>query len=174
MIRLACVLFSLLAACTVAVSPAMARDLVADLAADDADTRVAGLVTVCLYAALEPEKASSFFIDADWTRADEFDGTYGFQSGRDFAMFWQEPGFCMFETDRLDTAEMTALLTTLEAPPTGNDAQGCSTFIFPLASEYVTANGIRGNSITVTLTGGGNDPACTSDTEAALRFEVTQ
>ncbi len=156
MIRLACILFLLV--------PAMARaqgdSWEIMITVSDTDTRTLGAIGACLTATVAPQDVAPVLADAGWERADEYDGTSGFQSDNISMMFWNDPGFCMLETADYSTAEMSDLLESVDILPVGEDDAGCAQFTL-----YGT---------TATLTGGGNDPACTSETEAALRFEVTE
>jgi len=149
-------------ALTLLAAPAFADesawyDKVADA---DPGTRLAALITGCSAAVTDPTAVTAMLTAANWTRADEFDGTAAFQTASTDIMFWQEPGFCMVSVTDFNTETITAQLAKLEITPSGQDADGCAQF---------TVQGL-----TAILTGGGNDPACTSTTEAVLRFEPAQ
>lgn len=149
-------------ALTLLAAPAFADespwyDEVADA---DPGTRVAALLTGCAQAVSDPTGVTTVLTSAKWTRADEFEGTIGFETTSTAMMFWQDPGFCMVSVTDFNTETLTAQLAKLGLPPTGQDADGCAQF---------TVEGM-----TATLTGGGNDPACTSTSEAVLRFEPAQ
>jgi hypothetical protein len=140
-------------------TPAASQDLADWLASDAMPARLIGLIGACAGAVSEPDAAQDAFVEAGWTPVEEFDGIHGFESGEEGIMFWRAPGFCMFDTTRLGTAELASILSELYDTPSGTDADGCAQFII--------------ENTTATLTGGGNDPQCTSQTEAALRFEST-
>jgi hypothetical protein len=73
-------------------------------------------------------------------------------------MYWTDPGFCMVADEAISTDEMEETLLGLTSPPTiGKDEDGCTTYDL--------------GGVTATLTSSGNDPVCTSDAGAALRFE---
>jgi hypothetical protein len=156
MIRLACLLSLLLPACAMAGGPAW-EEMVAD---KTPGIRAFGAIAACANAVSDPDTVAAGLADAGWVRADEFDGTYGFQIDNVMMMFWDEPGFCMVETSDFSTDGLTQMLGAFDIVPDGQDDAGCAQFTL--------------DDTTATLTGGGNDPVCTSDTEAALRFEVTQ
>jgi hypothetical protein len=162
MIRLATLVFLLIS------TPAIAWEWHVWLFQDDTEGRVPGMIAACIGSVNDPQWGIKTFDQAEWQRVDEYDGSASYQSGDDYAMFSLDPGFCMFETPRLGTDGLVAWLTEFEAISIGKDAAGCAMFSFPSASESA------GKIIIATLTGPGNDPACTSDTEAALRFEVTE
>lgn len=156
MIRLAIFLVALVAAPAFAGGPAW-DDMVADKAPG---IRIFGAIGACVNAVADPQGVASVLRDAGWEPADAEDGTRGFQIENLSVMFWEEPGFCMVETSDFSTAALTEMLGAFDILPSGQDDAGCAEFSM--------------DATTATLTGGGNDPACTSDTEAVLRFEVVQ
>jgi hypothetical protein len=129
------------------------------LAESEPAVQILGAIGACANAVKEPQGVIPVFAGAGWERADEFDGTVGFQTPSTYVMFWTEPGFCMVETTDFNTDGLTALLASFDIAPSGTDADGCTQFTLP------------DTDVVATLTGGGNDPQCTSPTEAALRFE---
>ncbi len=131
-----------------------------EVADADPGTRVAALLTGCTAALTDPTAVTAALTAADWTRADEYEGTIAFQTTSTDMMFWQDPGFCMVSVTDFNTETLTAQLFKLGLTPSGQDADGCAQFT------------VAGT--TATLTGGGNDPACTSTSEAVLRFEPAQ
>jgi hypothetical protein len=156
MIRLPVVLSLLLASPAVAGGPAW-DDFVAD---KTPSVRILGAVGACANAVSDPPRVAAVLRDAGWDQADADDGTLGFQVDNTALMFWETPDFCMVETSDFSTAALTAVLGAFDIRPDGRDDAGCAQFTI--------------DATTATLTGGGNDPTCTSETEAALRFEVTQ
>ena len=144
---------------TLLAVPALAQDTAwtAAVANKDPGKRLAALLTGCTAAVADPTAATAALTAANWTRADEFDGTVGFQTDATDMMFWQDPGFCMVSVTDFNTETLTADLAKLGLSPSGEDADGCAQFSV--------------GTTTATLTGGGNDPACTSTSEAVLRFE---
>lgn len=126
----------------------------------DPGTRLAALITGCTTAVTDPAAVTAILTAANWTRADEFDGTAAFQTAQTDMMFYQDAGFCMVSVTDFNTETLTAELADQGISSSGQDDAGCSQF------------DLQGT--TATLTGGGNDPACTSTTEAVLRFEPAQ
>lgn len=155
MIRLALTL-------TLLAAPAFADEApwYAEIADADPGTRVAALLTGCSEAISDPTSVTAILTAANWTRADEFEGTVGFETASTAMMFWQDPGFCMVTVTDFNTETLTAQLAKLGLNPTGQDAGGCAQFSV--------------DGTIATMTGGGNDPACTSGSEAVLRFEPAQ
>jgi hypothetical protein len=99
---------------------------------------------------------ASVLQDAGWAAVDAEDESQSYEAGNFWIMFSNEPGFCMFETTDMNTTGAATYLTSMGFDQTGTDADGCPQFqIF----ESVA-----------TLTGGGNDPQCSSTTEATFRF----
>lgn len=152
MIRLAFIL-TVLSAPAFAGGPAWTDQITAK----DAATRTTGTISACTTAVKDPTTVTTALTTLGWARVDEYDGNASFQSQNTYLMFAEDTGFCMFETSDFNTETLTALLATKGITPSGEDADGCTQFTI--------------NATTATLTGGGNDPTCTSPTEAALRFE---
>lgn len=156
--RMQCMGVSLIFAVLLAI-PALASgpawtDLVADT---DPTARARGAVLACVAAVSDAPPVVDALTTAGWQRFDEYDGSASFSFDTDYLMFAEDAGFCMFATVTTDTDGMTALLADMGFAPGAPDADGCATFAV--------------HDTTATLTGGGNDPACTSGTEAALRFQ---
>jgi hypothetical protein len=122
--------------------------------------RIMGAIYGCNQVAMDhPLTLTDMLGKAGWERFDEYDGSTSFQTTNTTMMYADDGGFCMIESTDFNTEALTTLLATEGITPTGTDADGCTTFTI--------------NTTTATLTGGGNDPQCTSATEAALRFEPT-
>ncbi len=120
--------------------------------------RIMGAIYGCNAVAMDhPQTLTDMLGKAGWERVDEYDGSTSFQTTNTSMMYADDGGFCMVATSDFNTGTLTALLATKGIAPSGQDADGCTQFIV--------------NATTATLTGGGNDPACTSSTEAVLRFE---
>ncbi len=124
------------------------------------DTALAGALVACATGVTDPDAADAAFVGAGWERFED-EGSWSYASGPVNVMMWTVPGFCMVEDTTTGTNAMAAtflgLANTLPDPST--DAQGCRTYM-PTPD------------ITVTLNGPGNDPACTSETGAAMRFAL--
>ncbi len=124
------------------------------------DTALAGALVACATGVTDPDAADAAFANAGWERLED-EGSWSFASGPVTVMMWTVPGFCMVEDSSIGTDAMAdAFLGLSNVPPDqSTDAQGCRTYL--LTPE-----------ITVSLNGPGNDPACTSDTGAAMRFAL--
>lgn len=145
-----------------ATSPALALDV--DLAAllADPDTQIEAAIAACDLGVTDPKAADTALTSAGWEKAEgEFDGAHDYVSGDTWIMMYDDPGFCMASA-ALTTAEMWDALNALglHALPTAVNAEGCDT-------------ADMGDGVTVTLSGPGNDPACTAQDGAALRFEAS-
>jgi hypothetical protein len=123
------------------------------------ETALGGAIIACAAGAVDPASADTAFADAGWTAAEgEGDGTAAWEQGDLWVMYWTDPGFCMVADEAISTDEMEETLLGLTSPPTiGKDEDGCTTYDL--------------GGVTATLTSSGNDPVCTSDAGAALRFE---
>ncbi len=154
MIRLAFIL-------TVLAAPAFAggpvwEDMIAETAAGP---QILGAVLACADAVTSPQSVASVLAKAGWEHGSEDDGTDTYTGKNASLMFWSTPGFCMIDTSVFNTDGMTRFLAGFDIVPMGKDADGCAQFDLPDAG------------VVATLTGGGNDPVCTSATESTLRFE---
>lgn len=159
MIRAALMLSLLLAAPARAEMAFAAADLLAA-----PETALGGAIIACAEGAVDPAAADAAFTGAGWDKVPgEGDGTWEYAQGETWAMIWDQPGFCMVADEGIGTADMETTLLGLsnEAPVIGTDADGCTTYDF-------------GAGLSATLTGPGNDPACTSQTGSALRFQLSQ
>ena len=123
------------------------------------ETALGGAIIACAEGAVDPATADAAFADAGWTSTEgEGDGTTAWEQCDLWAMYWTEPGLCMVADEAIGTDEMEAtLLGRTDTPPTmGTDEDGCTTYDL--------------GPVIATLTSSGNDPTCTSDSGAALRF----
>jgi hypothetical protein len=136
-----------------------------DLAAKDLlaapETALGGAILACAEATIDPAAADTTFKDTGWQSVEDYDGTTAWEQGDLWTMYWTEPGFCMVADEAISTAQMEATLLGLtDTPPTpGTDEDGCTTYDL--------------GPVVATLTSSGNDPTCTSDRGAALRFLPT-
>ena len=121
--------------------------------------RMFGAIGACVNAVATPADVTPVLAHAGWQEVDEYDGNTSFQTASASMMYADDGGFCMVETSDFNTETLTAFLVAFDITPSGTDADGCTQFLI--------------ESTTATLTSGGNDPVCTSDTEATLRFEPT-
>ena len=152
----------LILALTLLAAPAFADESPWSDEVSDANpgTRLAALIAGCTTAVTDPAAVTAILTAANWTRADEFDGTTGFQTTSTDMRFYQDAGFCMVAMTDFNTETPTAELADQGISSSGQDDAGCAQFSLM--------------DTIATLTGGGNDPACTSTTEAVLRFEPAQ
>jgi hypothetical protein len=124
------------------------------------ETAQAGAMIACATGAVDPVAADAAFLGAGWTRTeDEGSWSYAFETLT--VMMWTVPGFCMVEDSEASTTDLdtTFLGLSNDVPDIGTDADGCTTYTLD-------------TGVTATLSGPGNDPVCTSDTGAALRFSL--
>lgn len=122
-------------------------------------TALGGAIIACAEGVADPAIIDTAFGEAGWTAAEgEGDGTASWEQGDMWVLYWTDPGFCMVADETISTAEMEATLLglTKPSPTTGTDEDGCTTYDL--------------GPIVATLTSSGNDPTCTSDNGAALRF----
>jgi hypothetical protein len=146
-------------------TPAMAQldvDLVALLS--DPDSVPEAAIAACALGVADPSAADAALTGAKWKKsAGESDGTSEYTAGQTYVMMWNTPGFCMVEDTSLRTVEMWDALEALGAQsiPSATGADGCEVFTL--------TGGVK-----ATLSGPGQDPVCTSEMGAALRFERSQ
>lgn len=121
----------------------------------------------CMAAAGDPDAISAAFGDAGWTaEPNAEEGLIYFAAPGDdqtLAYIADNGSFCHVESLNTDSATVSELLaTTLQsegwAADYGKNSDGCTQLDL-------------GDSITATITSGGNDPTCGSDTDGAVRFE---
>ncbi|MDZ4070058.1 MAG: hypothetical protein U1E06_24970 [Tabrizicola sp.] len=124
------------------------------------DTALAGAMLACDLGVRDPDAADALLTGAGWTKAED-EGSWGYASENLTVMMWTVPGFCMVEDAEAGTTAFSdTLLGLANIPPDiGTDADGCTTYTYD-------------NGVIATLNGPGNDPLCTSDTGAALRFSL--
>lgn len=127
------------------------------------ETALGGAIIACAEGVTDPARIDTAFGDAGWTAAEgEGDGTASWELGDMWVLYWTAPGFCMVADEAISTAEMEATLLGLtDAPPAkGTDEDGCTTYDL--------------GSVVATLTSSGSDPSCSSDSGAALRFQLPE
>ena len=143
-------------------SPALAQD------ADPAGQLVEGYVA-CFASHGSLETITPTLAQFGWTLEPGEDGLTNAMPGAGnatFAMIADDASFCHVESLTIGT---TAAAAILEAAMQGVDA--------PLPAATKDADGCTqydlDDGTTVTLTSGGNDPVCTSDTDSAVRFDYS-
>jgi hypothetical protein len=150
-----------LCAMTLAATPTLAEDSVSpETLAMFKKIEQAVAVVACQIGATDPDAADQALTESGFARSED-EGSWNYASGNLTVMMWTVPGFCMVEDSEAGTEAMAAnFLNYLSEPPQiGKDAEGCTTYLLS-------------NGVTATLNGPGNDPQCTSDTGAALRFSL--
>lgn len=140
-------------------SPALAEeiDLAGLLANPDAIPEAA--IAACILGVSDPGKADAALTGAGWSKAEgDGEGVHEYANGDTWVMMWDAPGFCMASSE-LTTAEYWDALHAItgHSLKTGTSEDGCEMAI------------LDGN-VTATLSGPGNDPACTSGEGSAIRF----
>jgi len=139
--------------------PVLAQD------ADPANQLVEGYV-VCIMAKGDAEVATANLGLYGWTHEEAEDGlqvALPGVGGDTFVLMANDGSFCQVESMTLGTDKAAETLgfalpgAGISDPVTGTDEMGCTTMDL-------------GNGLTATLTSGGNDPTCTSDTDSAVRF----
>ncbi|TKD21337.1 hypothetical protein FBT96_09590 [Rhodobacter capsulatus] len=165
---IALALASALALPAVAQVPVALPDAVALLKGTTLEERIDGAILACLQGVDAPAQAETAFQAADWVRADEFEGTQSYEGDGVSAMFWDapDPGFCMLESDGIGTRalqdRLSALLGKLHWPQVGAvEIEGCPGLDL-------------GNGLSAAPTSAGQDPTCSADDAAALRFQRAQ
>ncbi len=147
-----------------ATSPALANEVDLQARLNNPDAIPEGAIAACIVGVTDPAAASDALTAAGWTKAEgESEGTWGFDLGDKaptWIMMWETPGFCMVDEPSLTTAEMWDALHAISyhSLPVGISADGCETADL-------------GDGVIATLSGPGNDPACTSQDGSTLRFE---
>ncbi len=148
----ACVLTALPAAAEMAFKP--------EALLGARETAQAGALLACDLGVRDPDAADAVLTGAGWTKTEE-EGSWSYVSENLTVMMWTVPGFCMVEDSEAGTEALgTTFLGLANVPPDmATDAEGCTTYALD-------------GGATATLTGPGNDPACTSETGAAMRFSL--
>ncbi len=141
-------------------SPAFAQD------ADPVSQLIEGYVT-CFMGHGDPEIVAPYLGLYGWTHDEPQDGISVALPGAgdaSFVLIASDASFCHVESLSIGTRKATETLavalqvsgTTLPDPDA--DAMGCAAYDL-------------GAGITATLTSGGTDPTCTSDTTSTVRFD---
>ena len=149
---------------------ALALVLASPVAAQDADPHnqlVEGYLA-CMSGGGQLDLTRSMLEALEWTRSDDGEEglTYFFPgSGEDTFLYLADDGsFCHVESTGIDSATASEILATALAPPEGapfdysKDDMGCTRLDFD-------------TGVTATITSGGNDPTCGSETDSAVRFQ---
>ncbi len=149
---------------------ALALVLASPVAAQDADPHnqlVEGYLA-CMSGGGQLDLTQSMLEALEWTRSDDGEEglTYFFPgAGEDTFLYLADDGsFCHVESTSIDSATASEILATALAPPEGapfdysKDDMGCTRLDFD-------------TGVTATITSGGNDPTCGSETDSAVRFQ---
>lgn len=149
-----------------ALIPEVAQQLLAD---PDRDNRLGGALAACMIGVTDPQVAIAALEAAGWNPLEGIEGTLSFDLDGTFAetvTVALDPGFCMVETTSYGTADTVDVLRivseALEIP--GFDLIGTGAGECPYAE--------LGIGVAASISGPGNDPACTSDTAATVRFTI--
>ena len=141
-------------------APALAQD------ADPVNQLIEGYIT-CFMAHGDPDVVAPNLGLYGWTHDDPQDGIAIAQpgvGGDTFVLIAEDASFCHVESMTIGTLRAATALGYAMAgagtsvPEPGQNDIGCPIYDF-------------GAGITATLTGGGAEPACTSDTTSTLRFD---
>jgi hypothetical protein len=126
------------------------------------ETELQGALAACTEAVRDPVAAQALLTEAGFEPGEGYEGTTELTKGNIYVMMWDEPGFCMVEdlTTNTEAMEDTFFANIYRAVESETDEAGCMVYLL--------------GDIRATLSGPGQDPVCTSDTGAALRFELTQ
>jgi hypothetical protein len=142
-------------------SPALAQD------ADPKNQLVEGYMA-CMSGGGQVDLTQALLVEGlQWTRSDDGeDGLVYFYpgAGEDSFVYMAEDGsFCHVESTSVDSATASEILAITLAPPEGaafdysKDDMGCTRLDFE-------------TGVTATITSGGNDPICGSESDSAVRF----
>ena len=141
-------------------SPAIAQDA-------DANNQLVEGYLACMSGGGQLDLTESMLDALFWTRNDEGeDGLVYFYPavGEDTYVYMADDGsFCHVESTSVDSATASEILAASLAPPEGapfeysKDEMGCTRLDFD-------------NGVTATITSGGNDPTCGSETDSGVRF----
>lgn len=153
-----------LALLTLLATPSLAQD------ADPANQLTEGYLA-CMSGGGQVDLTQTMLVDAlQWTRSDEGeDGLIYFYPGAGEATFIfiaEDGSFCQVESTGIDSATASEILAKTLAPPDGapfdysKDDMGCTRLDFD-------------TGVTATITSGGNDPTCASETDSAVRFQFS-
>lgn len=149
---------------------ALAIVLATPVAAQDADPNnqlVEGYLA-CMSGGGQVDLTQSMLESLQWTRSDDGeDGLIYFfpGTGEDSFVYMADDGsFCHVESTSVDSATASQILAASLAPPEGaafeysKDDMGCTRLDFE-------------TGVTATITSGGNDPICGSETDSGVRFQ---
>ena len=150
-----------LALLAVIATPSLAQD------ADPANQLTEGY-QACMSGGGQVDLTQAMLVDAlQWTRGDEGEeGLIYFYPGageNTFVYIAEDGSFCHVESTTIDSATASEILAKTLAPPEGapfdysKDDMGCTRLDFE-------------TGVTATITSGGNDPTCGSETDSAVRF----
>lgn len=152
--------FRHLALLLLTMSPALAQD------ADPTSQLIEGYLT-CFMGRGDPDVVAPNLGLYGWTHGEAEDGVAialpGVGDGS-FVLMATDASFCHVESLKLGTDAAAQTLTlalqgaSVTLPDAQTDAMGCALYDL-------------GPGITATLTSGGNDPTCTSDTSSIVRFD---
>ena len=153
-----------LALLTLLASPALAQD------ADPANQLVEGYMA-CMSGGGQVDLTGSMLIDGlAWIRRDDGeDGLIYFYPGAGdstFVYMADDGSFCHVESTAVDSSTASELLATSLGPPDG------APFVYSKTDMGCTRLDFD-TGVMATITSGGNDPVCGSDTDSAVRFEFS-
>ncbi len=144
-------------------SPALAQD------ADPRNQLVEGYMA-CMSGGDQVDLTEAMLTSLFWTRNDDGeDGLVYFNPGvgEDTLVYMAEDGsFCHVESLSVDSATASEILAASLGAPDGapfvysKDDMGCTRLDFD-------------TGVSATITSGGNDPTCASETDSGVRFEPT-
>ena len=144
-------------------SPALAQD------ADPRNQLVEGYMA-CMSGGGQVDMTEAMLTSLAWARNDEGeDGLVYFHPGvgEDTVVYMADDGsFCHVESLTVDSATASEILAASLGGPEGapfdysKDAAGCTRLDFA-------------TGVSATITSGGNDPTCASETDSGVRFEPT-
>lgn len=149
-----------LALLTLLASPALAQDT-------DPRHQLAEGYMACMSGGGQVDLTAAMLDAVAWTREDsDEEGLVYFTANGEatFAYMAQDGSFCHVESTRIDSATSSEILATTLAPPEGapftysKDDMGCTRLDFD-------------TGVTATITSGGNDPTCGSETDSGVRFQ---
>jgi hypothetical protein len=151
------------ALCVLLASPVLAQD------ADPHNQLIEGLMA-CMSGGGQVDLTASMLTAAGWTRDDTGeDGLVYFNpgTGQDSQVYMAVDGsFCHVESFSVGSADASELLAASLGAPDGaafdysSDDMGCTRLDFD-------------TGVSATITSGGNDPTCASETDSGVRFELT-
>lgn len=144
--------------------------LAAPAVAQDADPRhqLAEGYMACMSGGGQVDLTAGVLTASGWTRdnSDEEGLVYFYPASGDATVVYMadDGSFCHVESTTIDSATASEILAKTLAPPEGapfdysKDDMGCTMLDF-------------NTSVTATITSGGNDPTCGSETDSGVRFQ---